>query len=69
MQSPISPMLLPILFTFCEKAGIEYNALLRIRVGLFPKTAIAAKHHNPASTSPNLVRPPSTMSTIATVTP
>lgn len=47
IQSPVSHMLLPILFTYCEKAGLEYNGLLRIRVGLFPKTKIQAKHHNP----------------------
>jgi hypothetical protein len=47
IQSPVSSLLLPILFSFCERAGLEYNALLRIRVGLFPKTKIVAKHHNP----------------------
>ena len=45
--SPMSSLLLPILFVFCEKAGIEYNMLLRIRVGLFTKTTIEALHHNP----------------------
>ena len=47
IQSPVSHMLLPILFMYCDKAGLEYNALLRIRVGLFPKTRIQTKHHNP----------------------
>ena len=45
--SPMSSLLLPILFVFCDKANIEYNALLRIRVGLFTKTITEAKHHNP----------------------
>jgi hypothetical protein len=45
--SPMSSLLLPILFVFCDKAGIDYNALLRIRVGLFTRTLSAAKHHNP----------------------
>ena len=45
--SPMSSLLLPILFVFCDKASIEYNALLRIRVGLFTKTITEAKHHNP----------------------
>ncbi|HXU04797.1 MAG TPA: 2OG-Fe(II) oxygenase [Polyangia bacterium] len=45
--SPLSSLLLPILFVFCEKANIEYRALLRIRVGLFTRTAGGAKHHNP----------------------
>ena len=46
-MSPLSSLLLPILFIFCEKAEIDYNAILRIRVGLFTKTAIQAPHHNP----------------------
>jgi hypothetical protein len=45
--SPMSSLLLPILFVFCEKASIEYRALLRIRVGLFTRTMGHAKHHNP----------------------
>ena len=45
--SPMSSLLLPILFVFCDKANIEYHALLRIRVGLFTKTISDAKHHNP----------------------
>src|SRR5262245_56431120 len=45
--SPMSSLLLPILFVFCEKAKIEYQALLRIRVGLFTRTMIEATHHNP----------------------
>jgi hypothetical protein len=45
--SPMSSLLLPVLFVFCEKAKIEYNGLLRIRVGLFTKTMIEAEHHNP----------------------
>jgi hypothetical protein len=45
--SPMSSLLLPILFVFCDKAKIEYRALLRIRVGLFTRTIGDAKHHNP----------------------
>jgi hypothetical protein len=45
--SPMSSLLLPILFVFCERANIAYQALLRIRVGLFTKTIADAKHHNP----------------------
>jgi hypothetical protein len=47
VMSPMSSLLLPILFNFCEKAGVEYDALLRIRVGLFTRTLIQTKHHNP----------------------
>jgi hypothetical protein len=45
--SPLSSLLLPILFIFCEKAKLEYSALLRIRVGLFTRTPGEASHHNP----------------------
>ncbi len=45
--SPLSPLLLPILFVFCEKAKLEFKALLRIRVGLFTPTPGLAPHHNP----------------------
>lgn len=45
--TPMSSLLLPILFVFCEKAGLEYTAILRIRVGLFTKSMIQVKHHNP----------------------
>ena len=45
--SPMSSLLLPILFVFCEKAGIPYQALLRIRVGLFTKAPSGATYHNP----------------------
>jgi hypothetical protein len=47
VMSPMSSLLLPILFMFCEKAELDYQALLRIRVGLFTRTLIQAKHHNP----------------------
>jgi hypothetical protein len=45
--SPLSSLLLPILFVFCEKAKLEFKALLRIRVGLFTRTPGSAPHHNP----------------------
>jgi len=45
--SPLSPLLLPILFIFCEKAKLEFHALLRIRIGLFTRTPSDAAHHNP----------------------
>lgn len=45
--SPLSSLLLPILFVFCEKAKLEFNALLRIRVGLFTRTPGVTSHHNP----------------------
>jgi len=45
--SPMSSLLLPILFIFCEKAKLSFNALLRIRVGLFTRTPGETSHHNP----------------------
>ena len=45
--SPMSSLLLPILFIFCEKAKLEFRALLRIRVGLFTRTPGIIQHHNP----------------------
>ncbi len=45
--SPLSPLLLPILFVFCEKAKLEFRSLLRIRIGLFTPTPNKAAHHNP----------------------
>jgi len=45
--SPLSSLLLPILFIFCEKAKLEFRALLRIRVGLFTQAPSGAQHHNP----------------------
>jgi hypothetical protein len=45
--SPMSSLLLPILFIFCEKAKLEFKALLRIRVGLFTRTPGSPSHHNP----------------------
>ena len=45
--SPMTALLLPLLFVFCEKAMIPFNTLLRIRIGLFPRTMIDVPHHNP----------------------
>ncbi len=45
--SPLSSLLLPILFIFCEKAKLEFRSLLRIRIGLFTPTPGGAPHHNP----------------------
>lgn len=47
VMSPLSSILLPILFMFCDKAQIKFNTLLRMRLGLFTRTMIEAVHHNP----------------------
>jgi hypothetical protein len=45
--SPMTALLLPLLFVFCEKANMPFKTLLRIRLGLFPRTMIDVPHHNP----------------------
>ena len=43
----MTALLLPLLFVFCDRAQIPFTTLLRIRIGLFPKTLIDVPHHNP----------------------
>lgn len=43
----MTALLLPLLFMFCERAQIPFKRLLRIRLGLFPRTMIDVPHHNP----------------------
>jgi hypothetical protein len=45
--SPLTALLLPLLFMFCDKAGMPFQRLLRIRLGLFTRSMIEAPHHNP----------------------
>jgi hypothetical protein len=45
--SPLNAVLVPILFIFCEKAGLPFTTLMRVRIGLFTKGAVDAPHHNP----------------------
>lgn len=47
VASAINAILVPLLFIFCEKAAITFNALLRVRLGLFTRTPIDVAHHNP----------------------
>ena len=46
-DAAMTALLLPLLFAFCEKAGRPFSRLIRIRLGLFPRTNIEALHHNP----------------------
>lgn len=46
-STPMTALLLPLLYTFCDTAKVPFNRLLRIRLGLFPRTRIDALHHNP----------------------
>ncbi len=43
--STVTALLLPLLFTFCEKTKTPFNRLLRIRLGLYPRIALDAAHH------------------------
>jgi hypothetical protein len=45
--SPLTALLMPLLFTFCDRAKVPFNSLLRIRLGLFPRTLVDVPHHNP----------------------
>jgi hypothetical protein len=45
--SALSPLLLPLLYSFCDRAKLDFRQLLRIRIGLFPGNAISVHHHNP----------------------
>jgi hypothetical protein len=46
-NAPLTALLLPLLFAFCDKAEIPFRTLLRIRLGLFTRSLIAAPYHNP----------------------
>jgi hypothetical protein len=45
--SNLTALLLPLLFSYCEKAGVPFKTLLRIRLGLFTQNAAVGPHHNP----------------------
>jgi hypothetical protein len=45
--SNLTALLLPLLFSYCEKAGVPFKTLLRIRLGLFTQNAAGGPHHNP----------------------
>jgi hypothetical protein len=46
--STLTALLLPLLFSFCDKANVPFKSLLRIRLGLFTQNAAdIGPHHNP----------------------
>ena len=45
--STLTALLLPLLFSYCEKAGVPFKSLLRIRVGMFTQNAAGGPYHNP----------------------
>jgi hypothetical protein len=47
VASATGASLIPMLFMFCDKAGLELDTILRIRMGLFTKNDAEALHHNP----------------------
>jgi len=47
VSSAINAMLIPLLFVSCEKAGLRFTDLIRVRLGLFPKDSLEVPHHNP----------------------
>lgn len=45
--SAINAILVPVLFIFCERVGVPFQALARVRLGLFTKSSLDVPHHNP----------------------
>jgi hypothetical protein len=45
--SPLNAVLVPVLYLFCEKAGLPFTTLMRVRIGLFTRGGPEATHHNP----------------------
>ena len=45
--SAINAILVPLLFIFCDKAKLEFNALIRVRLGMFARSPVDVKFHNP----------------------
>jgi hypothetical protein len=47
VASAINAMLVPLLFLSCDKAGLTLKDLIRIRLGMFPRTMLDVPYHNP----------------------
>jgi len=45
--SPLTALLLPLLYLYCERAGVPFKTLLRIRLGLFTQNPSGGPYHNP----------------------
>lgn len=43
--SPVTALLLPLLLMFCDKTQRPYSRLLRIRLGLYPRSLTDVAHH------------------------
>ena len=47
VASATGASLIPMLFMFCDKASLQLESILRIRMGLFTKNDAESPHHNP----------------------
>jgi hypothetical protein len=45
--SAINAILVPLLFIFCDKAKLDFNALVRVRLGMFTRSPVDVRFHNP----------------------
>jgi hypothetical protein len=45
--TPLTALLLPLLFAYCDRAGVPFKSLLRIRIGLFTQNPGGGPYHNP----------------------
>jgi hypothetical protein len=47
VASNINALLVPLLFVSLDKANLKLNDLIRVRLGMFPKTMLDVPYHNP----------------------
>jgi hypothetical protein len=47
VASIINALLVPLLFVSIDKANLKLNDLIRVRLGMFPKTMLDVPYHNP----------------------
>ncbi len=47
VNAPLTALLLPLLYLYCDRARLPFSRLLRIRLGLFPKSSLEGPFHNP----------------------
>ena len=47
VASVINALLVPLLFVSLDKAKLKLNDLIRVRLGMFPRTLLDVPYHNP----------------------
>jgi hypothetical protein len=47
VASAVNALLVPLLFVSLDKAKLKFNDLIRVRLGMFPKTMLDVPYHNP----------------------